>query len=273
MYDQYSRFSAEIRRSLLLKVVHVDQSLFNNESHSFWGFPYHTVNAHPELQVPGFDLRGLVSSHIDLHSLVDRAVKDGIMTWADSINLVGENRDLLWMCCATSIRDIEEWKACLTAPCPNSATRQEWLYWAAQSVFREVSIKGDLADLESTIMAYKTACPHLRGLVPIALISIAFYLFENPFNTKNKQHINSFVNILRVLPNSGDSEIIQDLLLGTYKWQDVDSYDSAKDLLIAFIELSEGLVEEGLLEQDSLYERAINFVKELQKYRDSLTVS
>ncbi|HEY9694413.1 MAG TPA: NACHT domain-containing protein [Oculatellaceae cyanobacterium] len=271
LYDQYSRFPAEICRSLLLKVTYVDQSLVNYDSNTYWGYPY-AANNDSELKIPTFELRSLISSRTYLHSLMSRTVQDGIVTWKDSINLVGEIRDLLWMCCAITLRNTDEWKTCLTAQCPNSATNQIWLYWVAQAVFKKVVAKKDLASLESFITAYKTACPDFCGLVPIALISVGRYLHEAEFNAENQQERDSFSNLLKVLPNSGDGEIDQELLLGTCEWENFPSFDSGEDLLIAFTERAQELVKNGLLEKNSIYERAINFINELQKYRDSIVV-
>ena len=94
--------------------------------------------------------------------------------------------DHLGMCCATRVRTIDEWKTCLIAPCPKSAPPVDWLYWIAQSLFRKLSISQDSPDLENVVAAYKEVCPHIRGLVPIALMSAGLFLISEIYYHKKR---------------------------------------------------------------------------------------
>lgn len=276
LYDQYDRFSAEIRHQLLLAINCADQDLVEYRE-TYWVCSYTVRNVQAEnlaLKVPTFKLRSLTSSRAVSHYLIARAVRDGTLTWSDSIFLQGQIRDILWMCCATDYQNIKEWEACLAAPCPNSSTEEVWLNWVAQCIFRRAVSNEDLSELEEAVMAYKAACPKLRALVPIALMFVGLDLFEEKPRIELQQSYAGFVEILRVLPDSDDGEIIEDLLLGTCEWATYpfhhDDKKPTNDLLITFTEKAEELVEKGLLEKNSIYERAINFVAKLREYRDSL---
>jgi len=287
LYDQYNKFAPEIRRKLLLAINRVDQDSVHYQQ-SYWGCSYTSRNVQPqdlELKIPSFSLRSLTRDP-DSHDLIQRAVRDRTLTWSDSVFAKGQMRDLLWMCCANETQDIEEWKACLTDPCPNSSTEEAWLNWVAQYSFRGALLNKDAAELERVIATYKVVCPKFRALVPIALMSVGVSLFKERRSFKESDHTENqssyagFAEILKILPNSNDGEIVEDLLLSTCEWMpypgghyypgDHDRDNSNNDLLIAFSEKVEELVEKGLLEKNSIYEPAISFVSELREHRDAL---
>jgi hypothetical protein len=87
-------------------------------------------------------------------------VKDNTLTWLDTIdskgkvNSQGNTRDLLWMCCVLKTQNIEEWKMCLTAPCPNIHQDRAWLNWVAHRVFKMTLLKEDPVELDKVIEAY-----------------------------------------------------------------------------------------------------------------------
>lgn len=269
--DQYDRFSIEIRRKLLLGIASADPKSVDLEGNTYWAYPQPCGNKRDKLKVPTFELRSLVSSHEPFHWLVGRAVGDGTLIWSDSANAKGQIRDLLWMCCATRVRTIDEWKTCLIAPCPKSAPPVDWLYWIAQSLFRKLSISKDSPDLENVVAAYKEVCPHVRGLVPIALMSAGLLLISERFYHKKRQsNYSSFAKILKILPNSDDGEVIQEWLVGTCEWVGIDD-GTPEDLLTTFTEQVEELVKQGKLRQDEVYQRAINFVEELRERREAIS--
>jgi len=82
------------------------------------------------------------------------------------------------------------------------------------------------------------------------------------------------VRLLKTLPNSDDGAVIHDWLSGTRKWclatLSMEPDREIGDLLTVFVKEMAKLIECGVLEQDTTYECAINFVKELQKRREAL---
>lgn len=271
LYDQYNKFPTEIRRQLLLKVIGIRHKL-SYEDVAWAGYLYKNTDA--QLAIPSFTLRSIVSSRNFLHHIICKAVVDKTLSWLDRTYAQGKMRDLLWMCCVISLQNIEEWKACLASPCPDISTEEAWLNWVAQANFKKASRKGDSAALREILEAYKVARPKFRALVPIALMSIVVYLSERSFlrNELTEIHVD-FPTILDVLPDSGDGEMIEDLLQSTCNWVDSTYYnmdDFDKDLLNAFAKAIEKLVEEGNLEKDASFERTVNFVSKLREHRDSL---
>ncbi len=118
---------------------------------------------------------------------------------------------------------------------------------------------------------FKQACPHARGLVPIALMSAGLAV-----TTSDNYRLLDWENLimlLEILPGSDDGEVLPDWLMGTRKWilaigEKTDGHIG--DLLTVFIEQMEGLVEQGTLKRDAIYERAMNFVEELWERREAL---
>ena len=288
LYDQYSRFTPEIRSRLLLSINDVDQKSIHYNNHFWGGYLYTTRNIQPKdlmLQIPSFELRSLTSI-LFFDNLIERALKDRSLTWSDTLFVQRQMRDLLWMCCANEPQNIEEWKACLAAPCPSGSTEEAWLNWAAQFRFKKILLDKNLSELEKFVAAYKSACPKFHALVPIALMSVGisldrdYLVFKHDAWTENQYKYAGFAEILKILPDSDDGEIVADLLLSTCEWShypvvhyypdDQDRSSSNSDLLTTFIEQAEKLVEKGVLEKDSIYERAISFVTELRERRDAL---
>jgi hypothetical protein len=283
LYDQYTRFTPEICRCLLLKIIEADQNLIEYEEEVYLRFPCTYIgNKRIDIKVSIFFLRGLITTTPAFNTLINYAIRDGILKWSDRENSVGKIRDLLWLCFATTPENIEEWKACLTSPGPDSATEKQWLFWIASNSFQKVFFQKNNINLDEVVAAYKEALPHLCGLVPIALVSTVYeYICTRRFilieDKNEKDQTNSLIaglsELFKILPNSGNGEIDQELLIGTCKWQNIYFDSKCQDLLMKFIEEMEQLVKEGYLEQDETYENAINFVKELQKKRDALVAT
>ena len=204
-----------------------------------------------------------------------RAIKDGNLSWRDRHNAKGKMRDLLWMYCSLfTFHDIDEWKICIAESCPNGKNKQDWLNIFAYYLFRQELIKEDVKDLEKVIAFFKANFPHASGLIPIILISVISEMFN--FDKRRINHFHhkhtTFVEVLKILSNSNDDETIEELLLDTREWANIRNKEG-QDLLINFIKEAENLVEIGILKKDIIYERAINYVSDLQQRRDALIVS
>lgn len=272
--DQYERMPAEIRRQLLLKMISGKPRLI-----PFKQSPTLLLYSHPRysdlsLEVPAGTLRGLAVERT-LYNFFVRPVLDGTLAWSDSANAQKEFRDLLWIAVAYSPRSIAEWKACLEAPpCPDSGPFEHWLFWAAETVFSRAATDRILLDLEILVEAYRKACPSVRGLVPIALISSALSLIESGFCETHGY--GAVVRLLEVMPSSDDGEVSEYWLEGTADWtlmllgSGKDPEVNIGDLLTIFVERVEELVLQGTCKADAIVEHAIDFVEELQERRDAL---
>lgn len=265
--DQYERIPPEIRQRLLLEVFRKEWKLtrlFRIENIRVeWQYSWSEDLPLGFLSTPTFHLRSLSASS-EFAFLVMRAVEDGTITWSDRANAQEEIRDLIWMGVASSPRDIGDWMACLTSSCPESSVPAAWLYWAVESLVTDVICGTTKLDLEAFIGAYKEACPHIRGLVPLALMSSALRSIE-----VESYEPSEIRRILEVLLDSNDGEIQLRWLSGTRRWRLVGAEPMVVDLLTAFVERMEFLAEQGTLKRDATYRRATSFVEELRERRDA----
>jgi hypothetical protein len=227
------------------------------------------------LLVPWFELRSLTTV-IPFHTLLIRAVNDRTLVWSDCIKTKGRIRELLWMIFAGAPQTIDEWKACLISPSPKSAPSIVWLFWAAEQVFLNTARNTPSLALKDLIEAYKESCPRGCGLGPIALLSVGLRLRSDGSYGQQQSNDEGIAKILKNLPNSDDGAVISEWLLGTRKWTPAvpgPTLEEGGDLLVSFLEEVEKLVEQGTLERDTTYERAINCVKALQERREALQFS
>jgi len=265
LFDQYERIPKSICRKLLLLANTFE--VFPDKGAN-WSFSHPKTLSQTSLPVPSFSLLGLVP-HSHFLFMVDTAIADGVIVWPDYINAKGDFKDLLWMCFARKINDIDLWMACLASPCPASASPIEWFYWVAEYVFWK-SIGDEAIDINVVIAAYQEICLEARGLVPIALMSVGCELIQ-PRIRQSHLPFEKLNRLLEVLPDSDKGDVIPEWLLGTRNWV-FDNHRKVKgiDLLAQFVDQMEKLVKQGDIERNATYERGIKFVRELQKRRDAL---
>jgi hypothetical protein len=171
--------------------------------------------------------------------------------------------------------DIDVWKACLALPCPASASPIGWLYWVAERAFWRVVTQGTIG-IEIALATYQEACPQARGLVPIALMSVGLELVLREDPRPSQSTYESVNKLLQVLPDSDKGDVIPEWLLGTRDWvlgRGREYKEHIGDLFAVFVDQMEELVKQGHLERNATYERAIEFVRELQNRREALDVS
>ncbi|MBE7550681.1 MAG: NACHT domain-containing protein [Anaerolineales bacterium] len=271
--DQYDRIPIEIRRRLLLQSITAERSAETWEEIR-WIVSYPNTGLQMHLMLPTFNLRGLVPSPTFI-SVVHRAARDRTIVWSDHVNAKEEWRDLLWMCCGSQPVDIDVWKACLASPCPASLSSIEWLFGVAETAFWRAVIENTIG-IESVLATYQETCPQARGLIPIALMCVGLQLILREDSQPSKSTYESVNKLLEVLPDSDKGDVIPEWLLGTRDWilWRGRTYDEhIGDLLVVFMDQMEELVRQGHIERDVTYERAINFVRELQNRRKTLDVS
>jgi hypothetical protein len=272
LYDQYDRIPIDIRRRLLLQSITAEQ--LPETSRVSWIVSQPLTVPQVDLKIPSFGLRGLVS-HQGFHRLVDRAAADGTIAWSDHVNAQGEGRDLLWMFFASHPDDIDVWKACLASPCPAGASPIAWLFWATEGAFWE-AVTQETIDIKIVLATYQEVCPQARGLVPMALMSVGLELVLGEDPQPSQSTYESVNKLLEVLPDSDKGDVIPEWLLGTRDWLlgwGRRPHDKIGDLFAVFVDQMEELVKQGHLERNVTYERAIEFVRELQNRRDALDVS
>jgi hypothetical protein len=178
------------------------------------------------------------------------------------------------------------WKACLKSPWPESALPLEWLLWAAESKFRRAAMQEIppatqeiSVDLDAWIAAYQEACPQACGLVPLVLPSVGLVIIRMLEGERQQIAHESLRRILKVLPDSDKREVIPDWLWGTREWvmehwmmgqNQGRGFDG--DLLASFIEEVKELAVRGVIEEDTPYEHAMNFVHRLRERREALPI-
>ncbi|MCA6597796.1 MAG: NACHT domain-containing protein [Pseudanabaena sp. M046S1SP1A06QC] len=233
LYDQYSKFKLEIRRRLLLSTICVDDDDIFNSSKINFLMSY--INKKVTLELPNFSLRSLASSSRSIITLMNSAVEDGTLAWLDSVSNKGNMRHILWVVCATKIKDIEVWGNCIANNSPDNDMEYAWSNFILQVVFKRI-LTEELIELGKVIIVYQSACPKLVSLIPMALISTGLNLFagimsSTPSNNASYAYLtNIFEKILKVLPNSNNNQINEELLLGTREWHLVFQYPTIKNL-------------------------------------------
>jgi NACHT domain len=255
LYDQYSKFQVDVRRQMLLRILHEGQKSIVFSRHSFWDNPY-MASRQIELLIPHFSLRHLVSLDVSLHDLLDRAVKERIISWSDNNMLEGDVRDILWMCCINTIENLEEWKQCLISQPPSSADEKAWLNWALHSSLYQSISTDNLKRLIDILM--EDFC-NIHELLPFALMSIGISPGVN----------NIPPAMLKLLTSINHIKIDKELLLGTREWMIFTG--QVQDLLFAFLDEMESLLIDGKLQKDDTYHQAVDFVKSLIQQRHIMT--
>jgi hypothetical protein len=274
LYDQYERIPIDIRRRLFLQLTASEQLPEIWET-AMWIVSQPGTVPRVSLPIPiFFHLRGLVP-HLVFFEVVDKAAMDGTIPWSDQTNAKGEWKDLLWMSFAKQPNNIDVWKACLASPYPSSASPIEWLYWVAEFAFYRAMTQ-ETVGMETVLETYQEACPQARGLVPIALMSVGLQLVLREGPEPSQSTYENVTKLLEVLPDSDKGDVIPEWLLGTRKWvlgRGRSFQEPIGDLLAVFVDQMEELVKQGHIERNVTYERAIQFVRELQNRRDALDVS
>jgi hypothetical protein len=179
------------------------------------------------------------------------------------------------MCFAKWPDDINVWKACLRLSCPANTWSIEWLYWIAERVFWR-ALTQEKVDIEIVLASYQEVCPQAQGLVPIALMSVGLEIVLREDRQPSQSPYESINKLLEVLPDSDKGDVIPELLLGTRDWilgWGTKPHEHIRDIFAVFVDQMEALVKQGHIERNVTYERAINFVRELQKRREALDAS
>ncbi len=266
--DQYDRLPTEIRRNFLLRQI--PESVLSDSV--IWAVPHSKNRSRPELGIPDIDLRSLQGRR-SYSDFIRRPIVDGTIVWSDQINSTGKYRDAWWMNFCATIQDVDEWRECLSAPCPQSASSLDWLFWVAISVFSRTVHDKNL-EIGSVVAAYQMACPQALGLIPIALMSVMLRIYGRrkykPAHTPDRE-LTAYV---QVLSNSNGGKILPEWLAGTDNWDHnffkAENYRFTSDLLADYMSNMKKWVEAGYIEKNADYERAVEFVRELKERREAI---
>lgn len=277
--DQYDRIPRGIQERLIKNIVfHNDDLnalLGNKESNTHWIVSYptsHNRGSFPRhrFSIPTFGLRCLTPD-AEFQDLVLRAVHDDVLRWSDYDSTTGPLRDLLWMAFATHAKNLQQWKACLAAASPVHDTAP-WLFWVVEYLIRNGAVDSRI-DLNEALSVFKACRPSFKGLVPLALISAALGILLEQREERRLLSRDSVSVIMRALALCEEGESVQDFTEGTRDWvlgsgRKID--DEIGDLFTFFLEQMTWATQEGLIEKDDAYERAIGFVRDLQVKRNDL---
>ncbi len=274
--DQYDRIPIDIRRRLVLQPMAAEQ-FPETPSRSGWLVSRPSTISLDGRPGPGrseLTLRSIGPSP-DLSNVIDRSATDGTIAWSDQINAKEGWREYFWMYFADRPNDIDVWQACLALPCPASSSPLIWLFGAAERAFW-TAVTPETKNIEIVLATYQEACPQARGLAPMALMSVGLALLLSEDSQPSQSTYESVNKLLEVLPDSDKGNVIPEWLLGTRDWiinRGREHDERMGDLFVVFVDQMEELVKQGHLERNETYERAINFVRELQNRREILEVS
>ncbi len=213
LLDQYERFTRDVRRHYLLRLLSMEREKFEVALLGKWAHGWCSSKGRPELWIREVMLRGLRPQQLD--DLLVLAMTDGTISWSDVEERRGLAGDMLWMTAVRRHENIEEWKRCLRVP-PPEPSASAWHYWVAENLLGYVC---DMPSGERSefIRAYQRVLPHVASYLPIALMSIvvnARAAADNPFATST----NRVGNALLVLPMVSGIEVGAGMLGQTATW-------------------------------------------------------
>jgi hypothetical protein len=270
IHDQYDRFSAESVRMFLLKIIKGDIKIPNlihyacSSSRIF--AQQDNDNDNDNDMNKTFIIRNLQRSLVTFRQLLEKCVDDNLIQWSD--NVENGMKDQLWIACSTPTKNIDNWRNFLQSSCQDNSLSRYLILWSM-----EYSLSNAL-NIKNTVENYRNICSQTRELIPIALISLGIDIVSINVHFTKTGKINDpvFIEIIAVLPDDpieyNDNEI-KNILVGTRDWK--TRYNHIGDLLITFTKQMKQLAQQGILEQDSRYEKALIFVENLRDYRDSIT--
>lgn len=288
LYDQHERFSKEIRRDFIMKILLDQPDIEKYMTTVSYGRLYKKDFGN-NFMVPTFTLRGIAYAPI-FHTLLKLTLYNGDLTWLDAKQTQDPTLTDLWVIHATQIVDIEQWKICINECCLDKLDYNYGITLVLSKVYRQSIDSKNPAAIEKIITAFQEIQPKLTILVSIALISVciqeSIVLIETEADRPNYQldepkfsNILSEFKILNILAKMRDLytwenlENVQDILVGTCQWLSKKIYHEEAetyDLLAYFTNKLERLIKQDLLICDDVSTKVIDFINHLIKCRDKL---
>lgn len=273
LYDQYERMPVELRRALLLKLLSPSCTPNRDSGHDRYSKWIPSGPAHPEsddlLPAAVYGLRSL-SQRDEIDQLIEKAISDRTLTWEDRVTFGPDVRDLFWMYFITEPEFVYS-KLYLVEPCPKVGSPEYWAFWALERLLAKALIL-DAEEFRSLVLACREASSYFRGNVPLALLCVALALpLENKAGSALER---KFTKLFEVLPDSLEQGFpTPEFLEGTEGWihSSLGPMEEVIDLLSEFIKQMEALITQGVIKRDDVYEKAINFVRELRERRERIS--
>ncbi|MCI5161234.1 MAG: hypothetical protein D3917_04255 [Candidatus Electrothrix sp. AX5] len=132
--DQYDNFPTEVKRRLLLRFIQLKPKVDEGKRAFFWGCSYAASSGEISLHAQSIEFRGLSGRYSQLGgSLIDNAVSDRLLFWADAKGTRGRLRRMIWASVALHSPNLQDWTACIKQlptglrPPDNN----QWLFWLA----------------------------------------------------------------------------------------------------------------------------------------------
>jgi hypothetical protein len=260
--DQYDKFSVEVRRAILLELCGDKCESIEFDSLYSWG-----VGGPSSLSglLAAFDysIRTL-GDYIYLSSLAQRAVMDGTLCWDNVANSKEKVKNFWWMSCAISPKDLVSWKNCFIAEPPAASTPEMWRYWVLEWAFFSsyfYSVK-TLEDVFAFVNSYYELTSGASDYFQLAIISSISRLGVSLADDQ----VEFFY---RLLVDGRYSQVQSSWLAGTCKWTPRFGGKNI-DLLLDFKTTIEKSREDGILQDEVLYQEVKKKINTLIALRDSM---
>ncbi len=295
LYDQYDRFSKEIRRNFIMKILLSNQNFEKYSDGSIsvvYGSLYSKYHG-GDFEFLIFHIRGIASNSSHFHDLLSLAICNEDLAWSDAKQAQDRTLTYLWINHAIQTVDIEQWKICINECCLDKLDYNHGITLVLSIVYERNIHSKNPVFIEKIVNALQEMQPNLTTLLSIALIwgciQESRVLTEIEADWRNYQldepkfsNILSEFKILNILAEMRDLSTweniknSQDILIGTYQWfsskfyhEEVETYD----LLAYFSNIIEQLIKQDLLIRDDVSTKAIDFINYLIECRGKLAQS
>jgi hypothetical protein len=287
LLDQYDLIPVEIRRRLILELIHTEEisdCLHDPTYYFLYSGPYnlyrnlYSIEDESQLYlliIPDLTLRSLTSK--ELSELILSAVVNRDLTWKNFANLMQFNNtwDLVWSVVAMNPYDLEDWKACISSYQLKSIQRDGWIVLAIHDAFYRAIVWGEAQDTKKIKEVLSDVFPRLNGLIILAMmLQICTVVVNNTSQSDQANRIvlntnlsHGLIYLGMAIQENGD-EISSSLLQETFVWYGISDKDRKFDLLLYCFQCLTDAKNKKVLEQDENLEDVINFTQGLIERRE-----
>jgi len=259
LYDQWGRIPRETRQQSLLAVSFEGLPIEERSRHSY------VVDGpveHIDIRVPAFELRSLNKQFGAFPGLVRLSAQDGTLTWSECSMAAPELRALVWV--ELAIRGM------MSNPPDEVDLSIELRFLVIRGAISRALWNLGAPDIALLVDTLSEVWPQATALLPLALMSAVRSIIRNDTQAESRS-VQQISSLLTALPGSDKGQVIPIWLAGTQEWASTRSEKQEKiDLLANFIATIDELAEQGILERNETYRRAIEFVEQLRQKREPL---
>jgi NACHT domain len=297
--DQYERFSKEVRRNFIMKILLDNPNLEKYRHNVGFSRLYKKEDGNDfefstflDFEFPTFRLRGVASDRIIFDRLLKLMIRNEDLIWSDARYVNDSTLTYLWINHAIHMIDVEQWKICINECCLDKLEYNYGMTLVLSEVCRQGICSENRAVVQKIVTAFQEVQPNLNTLLSIAIICgciesivltetkidpLRLQLDEAKFsNILSEFKILNFLAEIRDLTTWEDCKNAQDVLIGTNQWiynyyhrEETKTYD----LLADFNNNLKQLMGQGLLLYDDVSIKAIDFVDHLIECREKLAQS